>query len=128
MITRSQIWLEDSTRELQRAISETNTKTGRGSVMFVQPPFTAENAYGAKNSFLWKVAERGRAADPMRGARREACGPTLAVLREDTGLRYRTRVCELASIGHPNVQGAAAIAAEIRHTIGPRLAAKVSNL
>ncbi len=128
MIEQSRIWLEDSSLELQRSIDELNGRAKQQRAVFVPTPFTEENGYGAKKTYLWKVAKKGRAADPMKAERKSACRPALDELREKTNLKYRTRLCELASIGHPNVEGSAAIAAAIRETLRPMLTPKVSNL
>jgi hypothetical protein len=128
MIERSTIWLDDSTAELQNAVNELNAKTGRVTAVLIKPPFKNENGYGAKETYLWKVAKNGKAGDPMRLKRKEECRPTLDTLREETKLKYRTRVCELASIGHPNAAGAAAIAAQIRENLMPFLAEKFPTI
>jgi hypothetical protein len=127
MIERSRIWLDGSTDALQRAVRYVNQSRETERVIFVPSPFGEENGYGATETLLFKVARRGRAADPKGKIRAEECGPALAELREKTDLRYRTRVCELASIGHPNPEGSAAIADAIRDTLRPLMAAKVSN-
>lgn len=128
MIERSRIWLEASSLEMKRAIDELNDREKQQRAVFVPTPFTEENGYGAKKTYLWKVAKKGRAADPMKAERKSECRPTLDELREKTKLKYRTRLCELASIGHPNVEGSAVIAAAIRETLRPVMASKVSNL
>ncbi|HMO79915.1 MAG TPA: hypothetical protein PKD24_03920 [Pyrinomonadaceae bacterium] len=122
MIERSQIWHTGSDEALGRAVNVVNAKFGAERAVFVPTPLAEENAYGAKRTLLFKVARRGRPADPKGEIRREECGPALTELRRETNLRYRTRFCELASIGHPNVDGSAAIAEAIRVALLPRLA------
>jgi lysophospholipase L1-like esterase len=121
MIMRSRIWHEQSTSSLQRAVDRANRSTGDERVIFVPAPFADEHGYGAPKTFLWKVASKGRAADPASPERKAACRPALDELRRETNLKYRTRVCELASIGHPNAAGSAAIATALRKTLEPRL-------
>lgn len=128
MIDRSRIWHEDSDEAIGRAVRIVNEKFGAKRAVFVPTPFDEENGYGARQSLLFKVARRGRPADPKGEVRLEECGPALTELRRETNLRYRTRFCELASIGHPNVEGAALIAAAIRDRLQPLVAVKVSNL
>lgn len=128
MIKRSNIWFRESTIELQRAVDEANKNTTSGSAVLVVPPFDEKNAYGTKDSYLWMVAKRGAASDPLSETRGEECRPALSQLRRDTDLRYRTRLCELASIGHPNVQGSAVIADAVKRALSPLLAKEVSNL
>ncbi|MBA2380262.1 MAG: hypothetical protein H0V76_11880 [Blastocatellia bacterium] len=128
MIERSRIWYEDSTNYLNKAVDDVNATLGADRIVFVPTGFGEENGYGAEKTFLWHVGKGGAAADPMRSVRVEECRPTLDELRRRTELKYRTRVCELASIGHPNIEGSAEIAASIRRTLRPVLERKVSNL
>ena len=119
MIERSEIWLNESTAILQSAIESVRPFAG-DRVVFVRPPFEARHGYGAPETFLWQVGDQG-GEDPRSADRRAVCGPQLDRLREATRLRYRTRVCELASIGHPNVEGAAAIAQALKQSVVPLL-------
>jgi lysophospholipase L1-like esterase len=125
MIERSRIWLEDSSRELGYAVADLNARTAEDRAIFIKPPFAEEHGYGAKNSMLWRVGSRGRATDPLSPDRNRECRPALEELRRHTDLRYRTRVCELASIGHPNQNGAAAIAEAVKLAIRPLIAANL---
>lgn len=128
MIRRSRIWHEQSTSSLQRAVDRANRSTGDERVVFVPAPFTDIHGYGAPRTFLWKVASKGKAADPASEQRKAVCRPTLDELRRETSLKYRTRVCELASIGHPNAAGSAAIAEALREKLEPRLRETDSSL
>ena len=123
MIRRSRIWFEDSTTYLTQAVGEINTATKQRAI-FVPTSFAAENGYGARNTYLWTVADDGGAADPRALDREVNCGPVLQELRRSTDLNYRKRVCELASIGHPNAKGAAAIAAAVRENLQLHLTAR----
>ena len=118
MIERSRIWLEESTRVLAGAVDTVNGYTGNRTV-FVPPPFDEEHGYGAPETRLWNAG--GGAKDPRADDRRSACETELVELRDATGLSYRTRVCELASIGHPNLEGAAAIATALEQALVPRI-------
>lgn len=128
MIRRSRIWHEQSTSALKRAVDLANRSAGDERVIFVPAPFTDINGYGAPKTYLWTVASKGKAADHASEQRKTVCRPTLDELRRETSLKYRTRVCELASIGHPNAAGSAAIAEALRETLEPRLRATGSNL
>ena len=128
MIARSNIWFDGSTLELTRAVNALNTAAGQERAVFVPTGFGREHGYGSQNTYLWKIAEKGKAADKMREEREAECRPTLDVLREKADLKYRTRVCELASIGHPNAAGANAIAAAIRETLRPHLESRYAEL
>lgn len=133
MINRSRVWYERSTFELQKAVEKLNSKFDNQRAIFIESPFNEENGYGAKDTLLWNVGEKGKGADDLYGERKIECRETLDQLREKTQLKLRTRVCELASIGHPNVEGAKAIAETIQNSLKPILLAetqeaKVSNL
>ncbi len=133
MINRSRVWYEDSTVELQKAVAESNAKSGSRRVVFIESPFGEENGYGAKDTLLWNVAKEGGGADDLYAERKTECRETLDGLREKTQLKLRTRVCELASIGHPNAEGAKEFAEVIQNRLKPFLptetqAGKVSNL
>ncbi len=123
MIERSRIWVEDSSRELGYAVTELNSRSSADRAVLIEPPFRDEHGYGAKDSLLWNVGPKGRAADPMADERYRECRPALDELRRKTDLRYRTRVCELASIGHPNLEGSAVIAEAVKIAIHPLIAA-----
>jgi len=127
MIERSRIWLEDSSSAFNDVARSLNEAAGRKRAVFIPSPITEKQAFGTPDSRLFTVARRGRPADPMGDTRLRECGPALSELREETKLEYRTRFCELASVGHPNPDGAAAIAEAIRDALRPLLAERVSN-
>lgn len=132
MINRSRVWYEGSTAELQKAVEKLNSNYANRRAIFIESPFGEENGYGAKNTLLWKVAKEGKGADDLYAERKAECRETLDDLREKTQLKLRTRVCELASIGHPNVEGSKAFAGAIQNSLKPFLLteaheAKVSN-
>jgi lysophospholipase L1-like esterase len=128
MIRRSDLWAKGSAAAFRRAVDRANNATGGDRSVFIEPPFAAANGYGARDTYLFTVGRKGKAADPMAAERAAECRPALDELRRATDLKYRTRVCELASIGHPNAAGSAAIARAIRETLGSRLKETVSNL
>ncbi|MGD9588792.1 MAG: hypothetical protein AB7Q37_03065 [Pyrinomonadaceae bacterium] len=127
MIKRSRIWLEDSTAAFRDVARAVNQAAGRERAVFIPSPITERQSFGTPDSRLFTVARRGRPADPKGDTRLRECGPALSQLREETRLEYRTRFCELASVGHPNPAGAAAIAAAIRNSLRPLLTQRVSN-
>jgi lysophospholipase L1-like esterase len=117
MIIRSRVWHQGSTDELKRAVKKTNIRSGKQRAIFIESPFGEENGYGAKNTLLWKVGKEGRGADALYAERKIECRETLDRLRKKTQLKLRTRVCELASIGHPNVEGSKAFAEAIQNSL-----------
>ena len=72
---------------------------------FVDPGFAPRNAIGAPESWLWPV----NADDPAKAARIAECTDRYGVV----SLLPEAGKCRAASMGHPNVAGAAAYAAGI---------------
>ena len=128
MVKRSTIWYEWSSAEFKRAVETSNAAAGHQHSVFVPLGFTEDNGYGAKSTYLYTVGKNGKAADPIREQRLAVCKPTFDYLRKDTDLKYRTRTCELASVGHPNPEGSRAIAAAIRDTLGPILEKRLARI
>ncbi len=122
MIKRSRIWLEDSNAAFASIVEELNSGSGRQRAVFVPSPIDERSAFGTKNSLLFTVGRKGRPADAIGETRLRECPPALAELRRDTRLKYSTRFCELASVGHPTPEGAEAIAAAIRTSLEPMIA------
>ncbi|HMQ04405.1 MAG TPA: hypothetical protein PKD26_10855 [Pyrinomonadaceae bacterium] len=117
MIKRSKIWFQGSSSAFNEVVDSLNASSGRKRAVFVPSPIGERQAFGTRDSMLFTVARRGRPADPKGATRLRECGPALQELRDDTRLRYRTRFCELASVGHPNPKGSAAIALSIQQTL-----------
>ncbi len=117
MIKRSKIWFQVSSSAFKDVVDSLNASSDRHKAVFVPSPIGERQAFGTRDSLLFTVARRGRPADPKGTTRLRECGPALQELREDTRLRYRTRFCELASVGHPNPKGSAAIALSIQQTL-----------
>ena len=127
MIKRSRIWLEDSNAAFAAVVDELNSSSGQRRAVFVPSPIDERAAFGTKNSLLFTVGRKGRPADAIGETRLRECPPALAELRRETRLRYSTRFCELASVGHPTPEGAEAIAAAIRDRLGPLLGEHLSR-
>lgn len=119
MIKRSQIWAEDSTREFKKAIEKVNAGFEIPRAIFIESPIKEENSIGAKKSLLYEIEKRGKVADSLAAERKTICRETLDGLREATGLKLRTRTCELATVGHPNIEGSRAYAEAIRNALKP---------
>lgn len=121
MIKRSEIWHSESNRAFRHVVSELNRSGGRERAVFVRSPIEEKTAFGTTDSLLFTVARRGRPADPKGTIRVSECGPTLSDLRRKTDLKYSTRFCELASVGHPNIDGSKAYAESIKIALKPLL-------
>lgn len=127
MIARSLIWANDSTAEFKKAVAGLNSEFGSKRAIFIESPITEENSLGAEKSLLYEI-KKGKTGDALETERKAVCQPTLAQLKAETDLKFRTQTCELATVGHPNPNGAKAYAEAIQKELKPLLAkAKVFN-
>jgi hypothetical protein len=116
MNKRSQIWFEDSNKALQTAVNDLNKTHGTQKAIFVQSPITAETCFGTKNSLLWGMGKKGRINDATYDERLVECTKAIKNLKE-VKLKFKTRVCELSAIGHPNIAGSKAYAEAIKRSL-----------
>ncbi|MBS1793900.1 MAG: hypothetical protein JSS81_08595 [Acidobacteria bacterium] len=112
-IERSAIWYEDSNRHLQAAVERVNSRSGRIRALFVPSPIRPENAFETDDTLLFKIDRRGRTDDALFDERVVSCRETLSAMKKKLGYEDSVRQCEISSMGHPNVRGAAAYAAAI---------------
>jgi lysophospholipase L1-like esterase len=119
MIERSMIWATDSTREFKKAVERLNAESGKQRAVFVESPIKEENSIAAKNPMLYETEKKGRAPDALATERLKVCDETIDELKKLTDLKFRARTCELATIGHPNVEGSKTIAEAIRENLKP---------
>lgn len=91
---------------LQTAVDSVNGKLGRNVCRFVKLPFTEANALWAPQALLWELTPLLLPEDEVSGPRGKVC----EVLYGDVVHVPRWIQCVRASVGHPNVQGAAKIA------------------
>ena len=92
---------------LRGAVEHLNREAGRRRATFVDSGMSEDNAAYAPQSLLWELDlnDPGKAPDEVAQERRTACdlagaGP------------LQLRQCELSSVGHPNIAGAARMAEE----------------
>jgi hypothetical protein len=123
MVERSLIWAEDSALEFKRAVDRLNAQSGKQRAVFVASPIREENSIGASKALLYEVGKNGKAQDPRAEERKQACRKTLGELKQSTGMDFRVRRCELATIGHPNPEGSKAYAEAIQNSLKPFLSA-----
>ena len=94
----------ESDAGLRGAVIAQNGRTPNRCV-YADPGFSAVNGYGAPQRFLFNVGEN----DPMNGARQAQC----AAAGEATVSK-----CTIASMGHPNANGAAKYANAMTAKLG----------
>jgi hypothetical protein len=116
MNKRSKIWFEDSNKALQTAVNDLNKTHGTQKAIFVQSPINAETCFGTKNSLLWGMGKKGRMNDATYDQRLVECTKAIGILK-DVKLKFKTRVCELSAIGHPNVEGSKSYAEAIKRSL-----------
>ncbi len=117
MAKRSRIWVAESNREMREAIGKVNARFDKPKVFFVESPITEENCYGTKNSLLWETDKDNLPADERYGERKIMCPKVFTELKYQHYGKLSTRMCELAAIGHPNVEGAKAFAEAIKNSL-----------
>jgi hypothetical protein len=114
VIKRSKFWAENSNIELQKSVERLNLKLGKRQAIFIKSPITEENCFGTKNSLLWGMAKKGRSEDEIYEERTATCRRELTELTKNKEVNYSMRFCELAGIGHPNIEGSKAYAEAIK--------------
>jgi hypothetical protein len=117
MIARSMIWAEGSTTEFKKTVARLNAEFGTQRAIFVASPIKEENSLGAPKTLVFELGKNDKPQDPMAAERKALCQETLPGLRKSTDLKFGTRVCEMAGIGHPDPEGAKAIAGAIQNDL-----------
>jgi hypothetical protein len=124
MAYRSDLWLRESNRCLENAVASINARHGRPRAIFVRSPITTDNCFGTKRPMLWSTDEDNFPADERYNERKEICPKVFAELKHDHYGKLAVRMCELAAIGHPNLEGARAYAEAVIEKLGPALEMK----
>ena len=101
---------------LKTAVASVNGIVGREVCVYVEPPFTEANALWATHSLLWQLDfdPELNATDEVRQLREMECDK----LYGDLVHLLPWAVCDRASVGHPNVEGAASIAGALKAALG----------
>jgi hypothetical protein len=73
---------------------------------------------------LWDTDADNLPADQRYGERKEICPRVFSELKHHHYGKMSVRMCELAAIGHPNVEGARATADAIAAKLKPILASR----
>ncbi len=111
---RSRIWLRESNREMQNAIAKINKDRDTPTVLFIESPITEEYSYATKNPLLWEIGKNNLPNDETYGERLVGCAQVFSEMKYQHYGRLSTRMCELSSVAHPNVEGSKAFAEAIK--------------
>lgn len=119
MAMRSRFWVEESNRALREAVNRTNADLNTLRVIFVESPIPEERSFGTKASMLWGTDKDNLPADERYMERKKICPEVFAELKHHHYGKMSVRMCELAAIGHPNVEGSQATANAIKDKLRP---------
>ncbi|MGB7068719.1 MAG: hypothetical protein WBD22_04440 [Pyrinomonadaceae bacterium] len=119
MTLRSRLWVAESNRETRDAIARINAKLDAPRVLYVESPITEESSFGTRGSHLWGTDKDNYPADEKYRVRKEICPKVFAELKHHHYGKMSVRMCELAAIGHPNVEGSHAYAKAISRELRP---------
>lgn len=119
MTKRSRIWVAESNRNLNEAIAKVNGQFEKPKVIFIKSPITEENCYGTKNTLLWETDKDNFPNDERYQERKVECSKALSEIKYHHYGKLSKRLCELAAIGHPNIEGSKAYAEAIKNNLKP---------
>ena len=111
---RSRMWVKESNREMREAIAKINAKFDTPRVVFVESPITEDNCFGTRNALLWETEKDNRPNDERYGERKEMCPKVFAELKHHHYGKMAIRMCELAAVAHPNIEGSKAFSEVIK--------------
>ena len=100
---------QESNQALQAASDAANKTAQRDFAVFVKLPFSEQNALWAEHPLLWELNDFLSAEDEVSAPRGKAC----QLLYGDLVHLPKLLQCQRASTGHPNIEGAATIAATL---------------
>lgn len=116
---RSRLWFVESNKELSDAVARTNAALARKRVVIVPSPITEDNCFATPNSLLWSLDKDNRPEDEIYSERLEKCPRLLDEIRYKQFGPLWVRLCELASVGHPNKAGSTAYAEAAKRVLLP---------
>jgi hypothetical protein len=119
MAKRAKIWGENSDLEFNAAIDRFNQSQAKSRAIFIKSPISQENNFGREKSLLWGMAKKGKTNDEIYDERRLGCDKTISEIKKEVKQKFSQRFCELAAIGHPNIEGSKAYAEAIKERLMP---------
>jgi lysophospholipase L1-like esterase len=114
VIERCEAFWRTSDAALNQAVDACNEKILSDRFRFVRLPFTADNALFAPHSLLWELSPTLDPEDEARDARAKVS----EAMYGDLLHLPQWIQCVHASVGHPNIDGAALIATTILNALG----------
>lgn len=106
-----QFWRE-STTALQAAVDAANDAMGTTRVIFVEVPYTEDNAMYAGHPLLFQLDRHLSPGDEVPQDRKTAC-------RHVHHDPFSAWVCSIAPVGHPNIEGEQLYASSILAALAP---------
>ena len=110
---RSRIWLTGSNRAIRKAVKRVNDRIGRPRILFVESPIDEDSSYATKKPLLWEIGKDHLPNDETYNERKVGCAKVFGEMKYKHYGRLSTRMCELSSVAHPNIEGSKAYAEAI---------------
>jgi hypothetical protein len=117
MAQRSELWVAESNRALKKAVHAANAAFKKDRIFFVETPITANTCFATKATMLWATNEDNLPADEMYSTRVVECPKAFGEIKYHHYGKHTVRMCELAAIGHPNLDGSIAYANAIKKVV-----------
>jgi hypothetical protein len=95
-------------------VTRINADLEKSRVLFVESPITQERSFATSKSMLWETDKDNRPSDERYAERKQICPKVFSELKHHHYGKMSVRMCELAAIGHPNLDGAKATAEAIK--------------
>ena len=106
MAMRSNLWVAESNRAFRNAVFRANADLEESRVIFVESPITEDRCFGTEKPLLWDTDKNNLPSDERYAERKEMCPQVFSELKHHHYGKMSVRMCELAAIGHPNIEGA----------------------
>jgi hypothetical protein len=110
MAERSRVWVTESNKAYRDAVARLNTNARESRAIFVESPISEARCFGTQRPLLWDTDKNNFPTDERYAERKQMCTEVFSELKHHHYGKMSVRMCELAAIGHPNVEGARATA------------------